>query len=170
MTVSNVKKVIYFNALTFGPYNIETINDKTKLVLGQVLFNTKVFDFIHTDYYNDKMVTPLKKCFIVYTLIDYPHRLPVLKRLFVNLEKKYIYLNKRMFNIDIGYIALEKIVVASTKNFSHRIYLKGGIYGDLQFIRKDGKYRPLQWTFQDYKQDFVLSFFERARNYLKKLI
>ena len=86
----------------------------------------------------------------------------------VEIENKFLIDNKRMINIDPGYVALEKVVAASTKNFSHRIYLGNSIYGDLQLIRKKGSYEKLPWTFYDYNTILSLDFFEKLRNKLKE--
>ena len=57
---------------------------------------------------------------------------------------------KRIVNIDPGYISLEKLVLATGKNFAHRIYLRNGIYADLTLVYKNGDFQPLEWTFPDY--------------------
>jgi hypothetical protein len=65
---------------------------------------------------------------------------------------------------------MEKIVAASTKNFTHRVYLRDNIYGDLQLLRRKGRYIPMEWTFQDYAFDFTIGFFEKARKILEERI
>ena len=68
---------------------------------------------------------------------------------------------KRIINIDPGYLATEKVVVASTKNFTHRIYIGKGIYGDLQLMRQKGVYAAMPWTYPDYIRPEAQDFFNR---------
>ncbi len=56
----------------------------------------------------------------------------------------------RKVNIDPGYLAAAKFVLATGKDYSHRIYLRQGIYGDLTLIFKRGSFQPLSWTYPDY--------------------
>lgn len=170
MALKVVKKVIYFNAILFGPVDIERVKGVIESLLGPEILKTEIFPFTHTDYYDSKMFLPLYKYFASYNIIETPANLALYKRILVDVEKAFSKNNKRTINIDIGYLALEKIVVASTKNFSHRIYLRDGVYGDLQFIRFNNTYKPLDWTFPDYKQNFVLKFFESMRNFLLEQI
>lgn len=170
MALREVKKVIYFNAILFGPVDIEPVKEIIESFLGPEILQTEIFSFEHTDYYNSKMILPLNKYFTSYNIIETPANLALYKRILVDIERAFSKDNKRTVNIDIGYLALEKIVLASTKNFSHRIYLGQGIYGDLQFLRLKNRYKPLDWTFPDYKQNFVLKFFENIRNFLLEQI
>lgn len=161
-----VNKVIYFNAILFGPIDLEDVKKNLESLFGPEIYQTENFPFTHTDYYNSKMYPPLHKYFAAYNIIESPANLAIYKRILVDIEKTCSKDNRRFVNIDIGYLALEKIVVASTKNFSHRIYIGKGVYGDLQFLRLKNKYKPMDWTFPDYKQNFVLQFFEKVRNFL----
>lgn len=164
--IVKVNNVIYFNAILFGPIDVERLREVLGDVLGPEISKTEVFPFSHTNYYDNKMHLPLYKYFASYGVIESPANLPLYKRILVDIEKAFSVNNKRLVNIDIGYLALEKIVVASTKNFSHRLYLGMGVYGDLQFLRFQNKYKALDWTFPDYKENFVLQFFENLRNSL----
>jgi hypothetical protein len=57
---------------------------------------------------------------------------------------------RRRVNIDPGYLLLERFVLATGKNYSHRIYLGRGIYADLTLIYRQGAFRALPWTYPDY--------------------
>ncbi len=70
---------------------------------------------------------------------------------------------KRKINVDTSYLELAKLVVASTKNFAHRIYLGQGIYGDLQLRFSKNEFIPNEWTFPDYKSESSIQFFKNVR-------
>jgi hypothetical protein len=49
------------------------------------------------------------------------------------------------------------MVLATFKNFSHRIYLGEGVYGDLTLMYRDKNFRALDWTFPDYNSQEMLN-------------
>ncbi len=77
---------------------------------------------------------------------------------------------KRRVNVDPGYIALEHLVLGTTKGFAHRIYIGGGIFADLTLIYENGSYRPLKWTYPDYGGDRLVGLFNGWREDYKGLL
>ncbi|OHC05433.1 MAG: hypothetical protein A2Z57_07205 [Planctomycetes bacterium RIFCSPHIGHO2_12_39_6] len=77
---------------------------------------------------------------------------------------------ERPVNIDPGYINESRLILASTKDFSHRIYLKEGIYAEVTLNYRHGKYETFPWTFPDYKSQDYQNFFLQVRElYVSKL-
>jgi hypothetical protein len=70
---------------------------------------------------------------------------------------------RRTANIDPGYLLLERLVLATGKNYSHRIYIGRGIYADLTLIYRDGAYRALPWTYPDYAGEPLRRFLTAVR-------
>jgi hypothetical protein len=87
------------------------------------------------------------------------------------LEKKYAAPDgNRRINIDPGYIRLEHVILATTKGYAHRPYLRGGIYADLTLIYRNKSFQPLEWTYPDYRQEEVIALFNQFRKrYLEDL-
>lgn len=79
------------------------------------------------------------------------------------LEKKYSFNNTRTINIDPGYTALEQVILSTGKPYSHRIYLKDGVYAELTYEYKDSTFNPLTWTYPDYCHDEIINFFNYIR-------
>jgi len=79
------------------------------------------------------------------------------------LEGEYAKDGRRRVNIDPGYLLLERLVLASGKNFSHRIYLDNGIYADLTLIYQHGGFQKLPWTYPDYADQPMLAFLQQVR-------
>ncbi|MFP6659163.1 MAG: DUF4416 family protein, partial [Pirellulales bacterium] len=73
----------------------------------------------------------------------------------------------RPLNIDPGYLSRGKLVLASTKDHSHRIYLRDGIFAEATLYYKDRQWQSREWTFPDYRRADYHAFFERCRDYLK---
>lgn len=128
------------------------------------------YDFHHTDYYLLKMGTNLKKRMISFRELVLAEKLPDIKLATNQLEAEFAKAGKRRLNIDPGYICTPKLVLATTKDFSHRIYLKGGIFGDIHLKYQKGSFRAQEWTYPDYREPEVIGFFNRVREvYLEQM-
>ncbi|MCX7965305.1 MAG: DUF4416 family protein, partial [Syntrophorhabdaceae bacterium] len=125
----------------------------------------------HTDYYEEEMGSELHRIFILFKSLMPRESLVSIKLTTNNIEKELSIQGKRQVNIDPGYISLENVVLATTKNYTHRIYLGDGIYGDLTLIYKKGTYNALEWTYPDYASKNIIAIFNNWRNlYKRKLI
>jgi hypothetical protein len=123
---------------------------------GAIEYASPVIPFTFTDYYRPQMGSPLSRAFFGFKKLIMQDSLASIKVFTNDLEKT---ISRRFpdarcpraINIDPGYITLAKLVLASTKDFSHRIYLRKGIYAEvtLQFRKKGITF--LAWTFPDYK-------------------
>ena len=97
-------------------------------------------------------------------------RLADIKWQALEIEKQWAVNEKRRLNLDPGLITAERLVLATGKNFSHRIYLGKGIFADLTLIFEKGTYRPLAWTYPDYKDEWAIGMFNKIREkYLREI-
>ena len=134
--------------------------------LGRVEDRSLIFEFNFTDYYKDEMGENLKKQFISFQQLINPGQLAEMKIVTNKIEKSLSSSGLRRVNLDPGYITGSKLVLASTKDFAHRIYLKKGIYGDLQLQYRHDRFWPQQWTYPDYRTKLAMEFFTKVRNKL----
>lgn len=126
--------------------------------------------FDRTRYYENEMGWPLHRRFISFFKLIRPDSIVDIKQITNELEKEYLVNKKRKINVDPGYISLERLVLATGKNYIHRIYLEKGIYADLTLIFHDGTFKPLAWTYPDYADEKVIGFFNMVRSgYLQHL-
>lgn len=160
------QNVVLFNAVMYNPDYVVDPLPVLEEVFGEVFCKTDIFPFDHTDYYIKEFGTGLQKFFVAHRVKFLPDRIVEMKLRAVELEDRFKIEGKRRLNVDPGYVAIEKIVAASTKNFTHRIYLGKGIYADLQLSRRGQRYEPHPWTFYDYKRCDVLEFFDKVRKSL----
>ena len=92
-------------------------------------------------------------------------------KIFTNrIEDEFSSNGKRRVNIDPGYIDFSKVILLSTKDFYHRIYLGEGIYAEVTMHFSKGKYHFFQWTYPDYQTGNYLKFFENLRRTYSKQI
>ncbi len=140
-------------------------------IFGEADTISERFPFDFTEYYTREMGKPLFRHFITFErLIPIPTH-PDIKRAPKHHEEKYAALNgNRRINIDPGYICLEHVILATTKGYTHRPYLRDGIYADLTLIYRNKSFQPLEWTYPDYRQEVVITLFNQFRKkYLEDL-
>ena len=119
--------------------------------------------FDYTSYYEAEMGTPLFRRLLAFKKLIGQQDLPQIKVATNALEGRYMSGGRRRVNIDPGYLLQERFVLASGKNFSHRIYIGSGIYADLTLIYQKGNFQKLPWTYPDYADGPILSFLRQVR-------
>ena len=122
------------------------------------------FPFNYTTYYEPEMGTPLFRRMLVFKTLIEQESLAGIKIATNKLEQKYSKTNRRFVNIDPGYMLQERFVLATGKNFAHRIYIGKGIFADLTLIYTKGAFQQLPWTYPDYADKKMLNYLELVRN------
>jgi len=138
--------------------------------LGPVDLRSDLFAHAFTEYYRDEMGHPLVRYFIAFERLIQPDDLAGIKRFTGDVEQRVADSGRwpvaRPVNLDPGYIAPAKLVLASTKNHSHRIYLDAGIYGEVTLLFARHEWQALEWTYPDYRTPAYHAFFARVRERL----
>lgn len=165
--LSNPSKVFYLSSVLFRSdlYSqqdiIKMISDKFTTEMACLVPTTNPL----THYYSSEMGPEenLKRIMIV-CLEPYEREQFVAHKLWADqVERETSIDGKRRLNIDIGLLSLENLLLATGKNYSHRIYLNSGVYADLTLEFKQGKFNKLEWTYPDYTDSEKLRFFEDCR-------
>jgi len=120
------------------------------------------FDF--TSYYEPEMGAPLFRRLLVFKPLIAQEELPDIKCRTNRLELAYCDGERRRINIDPGYLLLERFVLATGKNFSHRIYIGKSIYADLTLTYSKGGFQTLPWTYPDYASPEIRQFLLQVRH------
>lgn len=140
----------------------EVINELS-LRYGPVDWESPPMFFDRTRYYEREMGWPLHRRFVSFEYLISPDDIVNVKLETNELESRYLQEGNRLVNIDPGYIGLERLVLATGKNYVHRIYLRKGIYADLTLIYKKGSFRSLDWTYKDYANPKMIEMFNNVR-------
>lgn len=119
--------------------------------------------FGDTDYYEDEMGTPLWRRLVSFEKLIDQMSLSEIKRTTNRLETEFEINGRRRINIDPGYMLAERFVLATGKNFSHRIHVGDGIYADLTLIYRGKGFQTLPWTYPDYAKKNMTGYLERTR-------
>ena len=133
--------------------------------LGKIEALSEPFRFDHTRYYSEEMGDALFRKFVVFHDPVSQDALPRIKGISDELESRYARPDgRRRVNVDPGILSAERFVLATRKNFTHRIYLGDGTFADLTLIACAQGLRPLDWTFPDYRSEAILSFLNAVRD------
>ena len=139
--------------------------------IGSIALQSKEFDFDMTDYYTAEMGGDLKKIFYCFQNPAVLETLPDIKLATNDIELRLAESDgenpQRRINIDPGYVTLSKLVLVTTKDYSHRIFIGKGIYAEttLMFINKS--FAPVETTYPDYKTPLAIDFFNNVREFVK---
>ncbi|HHT9154534.1 MAG TPA: DUF4416 family protein [Candidatus Tripitaka sp. YC43] len=175
----------------------ETAGNRLEKKFGPIELRSPILPFNYTDYYEKEMGKDVKRQFLSFQKLIDPGALADIKLFTNKLEESCrdrahpkdggfstLALSKeaspgrlldarryyRPINLDPGYLASSKLVLASTKDYSHRTYLKKGIYAEVTLRYTKGAFEPLPWTFPDYRSKGYIDFFTETRTlYMKKL-
>jgi hypothetical protein len=149
---------------------IERVITEMEHALGAADWISPPLFFDRTRYYEREMGWPLHRRFVSFENLLPPDRLVNVKLATNEIEQRYCRDEKRRVNIDPGYVSAERLVLATGKNYIHRIYLAEGIYADLTLVFRKGGFHPLQWTYPDYADSATIALFnEVRRNYMRQL-
>lgn len=124
------------------------------------------YPFTFTRYYEEEMGCGLLKQAVVFMGLVHPGLLPRLKLASGRTEDELRdpVSGRRRINLDPGYLTPSALVLASTKGAPHRVYLGLGIYGETTLVYHEGEFRPLPWTYPDFRQGPLLRFLGEARS------
>ncbi len=135
--------------------------------LGSVLSSSGIIPFDYTDYYVKEIGSNILRCYLGFDRLIDPFDLYDIKRETNKIEQDYVVDGNRMVNLDPGYISKAKLVLATTKDATHRIYGGNGIYAEATLYFEDKTYHPWKWTYPDYKDKKNIDFFNRLRQEYK---
>jgi hypothetical protein len=146
----------------------EAILKKAELSLkrnfGKIDFQSETLVFNYTDYYQKELGKNLLRKFISFQKLIDPGALAEIKLTTNKIEEKLGKSGLRRINIDPGYLDLSKLVLATTKDYAHRIYLKKGIYAEATLVFQDKRFQPWPWTYPDYRTNEYTDIFNEIRN------
>ncbi len=138
---------------------------------GAIALESAPFEFNQTDYYQSTMGPGLSKTFLACAPLADAGEVADWKFTSNAWEEEYAALagheEPRPLNLDPGYLTLAKLVLASTKDHAHRMYLGRGMYAEVTLYYKQRHWQGHDFTFPDYRRADYHAFFDQCRGYLK---
>ena len=169
MRRNHPEDAVIFTASLFSSQEVfNNAAPRLKGLFGHVYYESPPLNWNFSTYYNGELGAPLYRQFMFFEKLVDPVFLVDAKLAMCEIEKEFSTGGNRQINLDPGYMSLAKVVLASRKNYSHRIYLGRGVFCELELFYQEGRFNPLPYTYFDYRDDHFLAFFTKARLLLKK--
>ncbi|ETX01141.1 DUF4416 family protein [Candidatus Entotheonella palauensis] len=161
-------QVIYFCALLRAPFipdaDVETVLEAH---FGPIILRSAAVPFVQTTYYEREMGSGLTRSYLGFASLRSMGDLAAAKHTTNELEAQWTVDGRRRVNLDPGYLDHAKVVLVTTKDYSHRLYLGGGMYAEVTLQYRHKSYQPWEWTYPDYRQPVALEFFNQLREMYK---
>ncbi len=158
---------LFVGLLAARAETFEAAQAEMEIEFGPVDAVGEVIPFDFTDYYEAEMGPNLLRKFVAFERLIDPGELASAKSFTNDLEEKITEGaggDRRVVNLDPGYVTLAKLVLASTKDNVHRLYLGEGIFAEVTMHYAGGRFNAWPWTYPDYQSEAYCKFFESVRN------
>jgi hypothetical protein len=147
--------------------SVVAIRRQLEATYGRIDLATEMSSFVATRYYEREMGPALQRAFWSFERLIAPDTLAGIKRQTNTTERAFAIDTgrgwRRRVNLDPGYVDLAKLVLATTKDRQHRLYLGEGIYAEVTLRFTGGRFVPWEWTYPDYRTPEYLAFFDAVR-------
>jgi hypothetical protein len=130
---------------------------------GAIDYTSPTLPFQYTTYYHEEFGSSLLRQFLSFQPLIDPGRLAEVKVSTNDLEEEWAQGGRRRINLDPGYLTQAKLVLATTKDYAHRIYIGQGMYAEVTLMYRAGDFRPLPWTYPDYRSEPYLEILRAIR-------
>lgn len=165
---------LFCGVLYVDGYPLGSVEEALENGFGPIDYRLEPIPFLATDYYAGQMGESILRTFVSFERLGAPEELADAKLLTNELEKKLAgageELGRRPVNLDPGFLNAAQLVLASAKAFAHRIPLRNGIYAQLEYLFRRGGVQFLEWTFPEYREARVTSYFLDLRSrYMERL-
>jgi hypothetical protein len=146
----------------------EALLKELSAAFGPRDFLSEELDFNFSSYYDKEMGKPIRRFFVSFRDLIDPGCLAEVKLRTGIVEQRFRRDGNRCINLDPGCLSLSRLVLASTKDSSHRIPLRSGIYAEITLMYEHGRFRPLEWTYPDYRSPAYLRILGEIRTLYKQ--
>jgi hypothetical protein len=157
---------LFAGILRAGDIRPSRVEDTLEREFGRIILRSETFSFTESDYYNEEMGSPIWRSYLAFDRTIPMDGIAEIKRVSNRIEEEEFSRNgKRSVNIDPGYLTSGKVVLATTKDYGHRVYLRDGIYAEvtLRYSAGEKSFVPWEWTYKDYRREPTLRFFNELR-------
>jgi hypothetical protein len=148
---SPLPALLFCSVLASDWRRLDELRDALANRFGDVALVSEPIAFTQTAYYNEELGEPVSRRFIAFDSLREQDRLLDAKLDCNKIERTFARKDgRRRFNVDPGLLNYERVVLATGKNFPHRIYLGRGVFADLELTFERGRWKVLPWTYPDY--------------------
>lgn len=157
MEEKEYEKVLLFMGVLSTKGFPKELRSKLEEKFGPIESVSSPNSFTFTDYYNSEMGENIERFFISFKSLVSPDSLRDAKLFTNRLEKEWEEDGKRKINLDPGTLSTANVILATTKNRSHRIAIGSRLFAEVTLIYQNHGFQSFQWTYSDYRSDEVQS-------------
>ena len=164
---------LFIGMLSPEPELFDICADMACREYGPIDNQSEIMPWTNSDFYEEEMGTGILRKFIFFERLIDPGDLPEIKVSATRIEKdlalQTVNTVRRRINLDPGYVTEAKVVLATTKDYTHRLYIGEGIYAEvtLRYVNKKRSFTPLEYTYLDYCSEAYITMFNNARDGLR---
>jgi len=164
---------LFIGMLSPEPELFDICADIVSKEYGPIDYQSEMVSWTNSDFYQQEMGSGIIRKFIFFERLMDPGDLPAVKNNTIRIEKSLAVQTgnrtRRRINLDPGYVTEAKVVLATTKDYTHRLYIGKGIYAEvtLRYINKDRCFTPFDYTYFDYCSETYKTMFNKARDVLR---
>ncbi len=130
---------------------------------GRIGYEVQGFPFTASTYYDHEMGEGLKKTFFFFETLISPDSIADIKLFANDIENRTVQHGKRSINCDPGYLDMAKVVLPTTKDRDHRIYLRDGIFAEVTLHFRGHSFEGFPWTYPDFATPDYIELFNAMR-------
>ena len=167
---ANPKPALLFTGILYSDKSyLSKAKESLLSAFGAALLETPPVSWDYSEYYKEEIGSPIMRTFIFFKDLINRAEIADIKLRTNDIETSLSIDGKRKVNLDPGYLTLANVILATTKGYSHRIYLGKGIYGEVSLLykEKDKTFVPNIFTYSDYQEKNCIEMFIKAREFLK---
>lgn len=154
--------------LTGHPEILVAVKSGLTASLGAIIHHSELINWNFSRYYEPELGPDLKRQWVLFEPLVNPGLLAQFKKTTMQLEDRWRdEKGNRQVNLDPGILTLHNLVLATTKDYSHRIAVDPDIYAEVTMIFHRGKFQPLPWTYPDYQTETCQNFLLACRETLR---
>lgn len=168
-TVRRPARVQLFCALLLAPStSLTEVEAMLQPHFGPIVLRSQALPFTQSTYYRREMGVDLTRLYVAFAPLIRMAELATIKHTTNALETMSAdSLGQRRVNLDPGYLDLAKVVLATTKDYAHRLYIGGGLFAEVTLQYHQHGFQPWPWTYPDYCVPTTLTFFNQLRERYK---
>lgn len=170
MQEKEYSKVLLFSGVLSTRGFPSALKEKLESEFGAIDIISPSIPFSFTNYYDSEMGEGIERFFISFKDLVSPDALREAKLFTNRLEKEWEEDGKRKINLDPGTMSAANVILATTKNRSHRIAIGSTLYAEVTLIYQNHGFVSFPWTYSDYRSELVQRILlDYRKNYLRKL-
>ena len=159
---NNLSALLFCGVLYSDDSCYEIVRSRLSDTFGPFLFETEA-RLWHSNHYSDELGSPIYRRFVFFSELMHQGDIASIKLQTIGIEKDTSVDGRRTLNIDPGYLNLSKVVLPTTKDYSHRIYLSDGIFAETTLIYQAGEFKKGLFAYSDFTEPETLALFKRMR-------